>query len=80
MSMVEHVAQAMAENAGFNWEYCAQSQWKDDARAGIEAMRAMVPVVRDEGRVVHELRGSPASIWSTLLDAALEQSIDGREK
>jgi hypothetical protein len=37
--MITRVARAMAENAGFAWENCAQSQWESDARAGIKAMR-----------------------------------------
>jgi hypothetical protein len=41
------------------------------ARAAIEAMRDMTPVVRENGEVVHELRGAPADIWSTMMDAAL---------
>lgn len=37
--MLEQVAKAMAENAGFRWQACTQSQWLSDARAGIEALR-----------------------------------------
>ena len=56
MNTTEMVARAMAENAGFAWEYCAQSQWKSDARAGIEAIAVAVReypgLSDDEKRVV----------------------------
>lgn len=41
------------------------------ARATIEAMRECDIVIRKNGNVVHELRGSPSDIWRTLCDAAL---------
>jgi hypothetical protein len=73
MDMVEKVARAMAENAGFAWEYCAQSQWKSDARAGIAAMRepteAMIEASNREwdGRMSHRSSGA----WQAMIGAAL---------
>lgn len=71
--MVERVARAMAENAGFCWANCAQSQWKSDARTGIAAMREpteeMVKASNREwdGRMSHRSTGA----WQAMIDAAL---------
>ena len=54
--------------------------YMQQARAAIEVLRDMVPVVREDGNVIHELRGSPASIWKTLLDAALVEHRDADAK
>lgn len=40
--LVELVARAMAENAGFCWENCTQSQWMSDARAAVAIWHAMI--------------------------------------
>lgn len=53
----------------YAWEHFAT-----EARVAVEAMRGMAPVVREAGEVVHELRGPPAAIWATMLDAAVGQS------
>ena len=34
-------------------------------------MRSQTLVYRDNGHVVHEMRGAPDDIWKALLDAAL---------
>lgn len=68
MSMVERVARAMERNSGIR---AAPNWWLKQARAAIEAMRSQTLVYRDNGHVVHELRGAPDDIWKTLLDAAL---------
>jgi hypothetical protein len=75
MDMVEKVARAMAENAGFAWEYCAQSQWKSDARAGIEAMREPTEEMLAGANAKLEesdRAGFTISEWySAMIDAAL---------
>lgn len=43
----------------------------DIARDIISMMRAHVLVYRDEGQVVHELRGAPDDLWKMLLDKVL---------
>ena len=48
-----------------------QGIWEEFARAAIEAMRSQTLVYRDNGHVVHEMRGAPDDIWKALLDAAL---------
>lgn len=48
-----------------------KSDYLAAARAAIEAMRSQTLVYRDNGHVVHEMRGAPDDIWKTLLDAAL---------
>lgn len=41
---IEEGAKAAAEAAGFNWNACAQSQWRRDTRAGVAAfLRALEP-------------------------------------
>lgn len=49
----------------------SRCQWLICARAAIEAMRSQAFVYRDNGHVVHEMRGAPDDIWKTLLTAAL---------
>jgi hypothetical protein len=45
-NMIERVARAMAENAGFCWDHCAKEQWKSDARAGINAIQITDDMLR----------------------------------
>lgn len=75
MDMIERVARAMAENAGFSWEHCAQSQWKSDARAGIVAMRVPTEeMVHGANEKLDELDrdgATPAEWYSLMIDAAL---------
>lgn len=74
-TMVEHVARAMAENAGFCWENCAQSQWMSDARAAINALRepdcmmltAAVPVWMPNNSTMRNARLT----WYAMIDSAL---------
>lgn len=49
----------------------SRGKWMICARAAIEALRSQTLVYRDNGQVVHEMRGAPDDIWKTLLDAAL---------
>ena len=78
--MVTRVAMAMAENAGFCWDHCAQSQWESDARAGIEVMRepteAMIEASNREwdGRMSHRSSGA----WRAMIDAALSLPSEDR--
>lgn len=65
MSTIEVVATAIGVAS------LAGGSCGDLARAAIEAMRDMVPVVRENGEVVQELRGSPANIWAMMMNAAL---------
>lgn len=37
-TLAESLGRAMAENAGFCWDHCAQSQWSSDALAAIEKL------------------------------------------
>ena len=69
--MVERVRKAIEAHC-----YEVGFQLKPDAgnrlaRAAIEAMRSQTLVYRDNGHVVHEMRGAPDDIWKALLDAAL---------
>lgn len=65
--IIERVARAMAENAGFCWENCAQSQWRGDARAGINAMRDMIGAAPE---LLAALRSChcPAGGWTGIKD------------
>ena len=49
--------------------------YKARARAAIMALRDATLVYRDNGMVVHELRGAPDDIWKMLLDAALSDAL-----
>lgn len=65
--MVERVARAMAENAGFCWENCAQSQWRSDALAGIKAMRDPTNAML----AASGLRtGVTLAVWWPMIEAA----------
>jgi hypothetical protein len=79
--MVESVARAIWL-VGEDWDTKAsfgampdygQDFWRDRARAAVGAMRNHTLVYRENGQVVHELRGAPDDIWKTLIDAALEE-------
>lgn len=77
--MVERVARAMAEGAGFCWENCAQSQWRDDAKNAIEAMREPTPDMMKavwEARFDDTYNGSQApaahAMCVAMIDAALK--------
>lgn len=89
--MVELVARATAmslqETFGtkVGWDFWEADlnpteEWKERyrvaARAAIEAMREYTLVYRQDGMVVHELRGAPDDIWKMLLDAALSPCAD----
>jgi hypothetical protein len=87
-SMVERAARAAFFNdldpfdqpkAAELWDmwHGPREQCLKHARAAIEAMRAETCVFRQNGEVVHELRGAPDDIWKTLLDAALTQDTEG---
>ena len=68
--MVERVARAMAERAGFSWEHCTQEQWKSDARAGIEAMREPT---KEMVRAAEANAGAPYTYaYRDMIDAALK--------
>ena len=67
--MIERVARAMAENAGFAWEACAQSQWRSDARAGI---MAMTESTNEMHKAMCECYDSPVCIWMTGIKHALQ--------
>lgn len=69
-AMVDRVAQAMAENAGFCWENCAQTQWKSDARAGITAMRE--PTF-DPDLINYSCEMTRADFWRAMIDEALSK-------
>jgi hypothetical protein len=74
--MATRVGRAMAENAGFCWENCAQSQWVSDARAGIKAMREPTQAMIDDHKARaynYGLYGDKEvrRIWSAMIDAAL---------
>ncbi len=76
MDMIDKVAAAIMTAQANRGNLGAQ------ALAAIEAMREMVPIVRENGEVVHELRGSPAAIWAMMFDAALspgQGQIDAKE-
>lgn len=68
--MVERVARAMAENAGFCWNHCAQSQWMSDARAGIEAMRKPTDAMVDSCGNGECGKWAPGA-WANMIEAAL---------
>lgn len=68
--MIERVAKAMAEAAGFCWENCTQSQWKRDAKAGIEAMRQPTDAMLNAA-MWQKGQQSYADVWQTMIDAAL---------
>lgn len=79
MDMIERVARAMAENAGFNWDACAQSQWKSDARAGIEAMWEPTPLMKDAPSEAGVMAGDytmhsgeAENAWRAMIAAALK--------
>jgi hypothetical protein len=70
---------------GGKWHDAGRTRqdYRDEARAAIEAMEYCAPVVRDEsGGVIHELRGAPSDIWAMLFAAALSTPPEpvGREK
>lgn len=78
MRMVEKVARAMAENAGFNWENCAQSQWESDATAAIKAMREPTDQMTvygleclPEGRHMTGA-GDVQTMWRSMVDVATD--------
>jgi hypothetical protein len=48
-----------------------QSDYIDMACAAINALAESTLVYRDNGNVVHEMRGAPDDIWKTLLTAAI---------
>ena len=39
----------------------------------VEAMLSQVMVCRENGRIVHEIRGAPDDIWKAMLSGALSQ-------
>jgi len=41
------------------------------AKAALAAMRDMVPVIREDGEVVHEIRGAPGYFWRVMIDGCL---------
>ena len=77
--MVERVARAMAENAGFAWENCAQSQWRSDARAAIEAMKEPTDEMADRAYACattdlaskDDFKSHYRDVWQSMIDAAL---------
>ena len=75
-NMIERVARAMAESAGFSWEHCTQEQWKADARAGIAAMReptqAMLDEVCSSENIEPFTDKTMTSIYRNMIDAALK--------
>lgn len=80
--MIEQVAKAMAENAGFAWVACAQSQWITDARAGIEALRdppdeILLAAGEPYSGAVDRGTGLQArrDAWNKMLDAILDQRV-----
>lgn len=78
--MIEQMAKAMAESAGFAWAACAQSQWCRDARAGVEALKdppdkiLLAPGEPYEGKVERPL-GLQArrDAWNKMIDAILAE-------
>lgn len=75
------VAKAMAENAGFSWTTCAQSQWISDARAGVEALRnpsddALLAAGKPYGGAVDCAAGLQLrrESWNKILDAILSEA------
>ena len=74
VSMVERVARAIADAEQEDFEGWADL-YKARARAAIMALRDATLVYRDNGMVVHELRGAPDDIWKMLLDAALSDAL-----
>jgi hypothetical protein len=73
--MIEKVARAMAENAGFCWDNCAQSQWMSDARAGIAAMREPTGMMLTASVPARKPNNSPMRnsrmTWYAMIDSAL---------
>lgn len=82
--MVERVARALnaADSDGLSGEPCSwdellphwQGQYLAMACAAIQAMRSHKLVFREDGEVVHEVRGEPNAVWQTFLDAALNEA------
>jgi hypothetical protein len=82
-NMIERVAKAMAESAGFCWENCAQSQWCRDARAGIAAMREPTEAMQFEGAKIGGQECSlldATCIWQAMIDAALDHKQTGERE
>jgi len=87
-SMVERIARAICKSNNYEpdhvgeriegygrWHRPAWTFYKADAITALTALREYTPVVRDQGHVVHELRGAPADIWRVLIDAALQEEV-----
>ena len=55
--MVLRGAQAMAENAGFCWDNCAQSQWISDMRVGLAVAISSTPSADPISRPHHHTPG-----------------------
>ena len=78
MTMLENVAKAICAvnwpdgNPDTDWQF-----FKHEAQAAIGAMRDHTLVFRQDGAVVHELRGAPDDIWKTLLDGILAEGEAG---
>lgn len=47
------------------------AHYRAQALAAIGAMRSCTLIYRENGDVVHEMRGAPDDIWKSLLDAAI---------
>lgn len=81
--MVTRVAKAMAENAGFCWENCAQSQWESDARAGIMAMRdptvEMLIAAQEDWMCVRAAEERGDFIWRAMIDTAVSDMTKKRK-
>ncbi len=74
MNMIEKAAKALSgadDPHGIQWYGVNPDYWDKLARVAIETMQGAVPVVREQGELVHELRGSPSAIWATMFEAAL---------
>lgn len=51
--------------------------YRSSARAAIRTMANHGLIYRDNGQVVHELRGAPNDIWKTMLATALAEDGEG---
>lgn len=80
MSMVERVAQSIAERRGIAPEQRSDGMmavFRMDARAAVEAMRdptrGMIAAADDEDSDKYVARGRAISSWQAMIDAALAE-------